>query len=309
MMKKVFGLLLPILLGFSAASAKDRAPREITLSGDYTVSGNVVQDEGQLFPMQLEVDGATPSRPVLNQDFAERADVEISPIRGVVLVGPVKLQANTKILKYRIAGSEKRRRALWADRIYAPDSDGGIGPLGLPQEIIHLQWREEKPGEQLCTMQLETKREAVAELRIDGKAINVTFTHKRGQTLSSAAAGAVIAEQYDGEFTGERTEVEIAFGIERPIRKIALRQPLSFCDVTLDSFYVRTSDFGDASDIVDGDLRRANADSSEIIVIGKQGTKDKNRYFLTVGQDDLQHCSSVTYDQRRKEIRLSCLAE
>ncbi|WOE74578.1 hypothetical protein [Alterisphingorhabdus coralli] len=305
-MKSFMGLLLPLLLSATMAEAGEGTASELVLRGDFAVSGVVLIDDDEEEPITLVVDGASPSRPILNPELVDRADIGKSMIGGGFLIGPIELDADTKVVKYRFGDLDWKSRSLWTDLSYAPNHDGGVGPLGLPHDVVRIQWRREQAGEKLCTFPLDNRGSAVTRIAMGEKIIDIGFTQKRGKSLSTAAAGAVIADFHDGEFVGESDSTEIAYGIERPIRKLALAEPLDLCGVSLDSFYVRKSDFGDSSGIIDGDLARANADSSEIVVMAANGKKDKNRYFLTIGQDDLQHCSSVTYDKVAKEIRLSC---
>ncbi|MEO1045591.1 MAG: hypothetical protein AAFX04_09150 [Pseudomonadota bacterium] len=304
-MNRFAGLCLAVLLGATMAEAKEEAASEIVLRGDRSVAAMVVRGDRE-YPVRLVVDGASPGRPILNPKLVQRAGIGKSLIGGGFLIGPVKLSADTRVVKYRFGDYVWKRRSLWTDRAYEPDHDGGVGPLGIPYDIVRIEWREPQPEERICSMKLHNNGHAVARIERGGKTIDISFTAKRGPSLSTAAAGAVIAESNGGKFSGELGRVPIAYGITRPIRRLALADPLTLCGVSLESFYVRTRDFGDSSGIADGDLERANSDSSEIVVVGKRGKKDRNSYFLAIGQDDLRHCSSITYDKPAGEIRLSC---
>lgn len=286
------------------AAAKDRQPTSIILSNDYVVSGMI----GEM-PVSLKVDAATPDRPLLNPKFVEKIGLGKSIIDVRFSIGPVKIRANTKVVKYKFDGMDWKRRSLWADRAYTGKYDGGVGPGGIPHDIITFELRTPQAGEQKFVLPLTQNGNSVTELEVGGKTIDITFTLKRDRTLATAATGAIIAENYDGAFTGESETTEIAFGIERPIRAITLSEPINIIGRTLDSFFVRTKDGGDSSGIMDGDLKDGAEDSSEIVVIGKKGKKDKNRYSISLGRNDLSHCSSITYDKLAKEIQLSCMPQ
>jgi hypothetical protein len=288
----------------SPVAAKDSKPTHIILSGDYVIEGLVGET-----PVSLKVDAGTPDRPILNPKFVEKIDLKKSLIPGGFNIGPVKVPANTKVVKFEFDGMDWKRRSLWADRAYTTEYDGGVGPAGIPHDIITFKLRTPQAGEQKFVLPLIQNGNSVTKLEVAGKSIDVTFTLKRDRALATAAAGAIIAENHGGAFAGEIETAKIALGVERPIRAITLSKPIDIIGLALDSFFVRTKDGGDSSGIADGDLGDDAKDLNEIVVIGKKGKKDKNRYAISLGRDDLSHCSSITYNKLVKEIQLFCKPE
>ena len=65
---------------------------------------------------------------------------------------------------------------------------------------------------------------------------------------------------------------------------------------------VRTADFGNASGI-----REEGGDPDEVVVTGDRG-RNRNRDRLSIGADLLSRCSSITFDKRAHEVRLTCAA-
>jgi hypothetical protein len=303
---KIFACLIfvPVVLATSPAAAKDKKPTSIELSGDFIVKATI--DE---IPVIFRVDAATPDRPVLNPEFVERAKLGGSVIGGRFKIGPINIAATTKVIKYDFDGIEWKRRSVWADRAYADQYDGAVGPGGIPYDIITFNLRPAGIAEQELIFPLVENGNTGVEMEVGDKIIDISFTQKRSRTLATAAAGAVIAEQHGGAFKGASEVTEIAFGVERPIRALVLSQPLNILGRPINSLFVRTKDHGDSSAIAEGDNPDDGVDSSEIVVTGKKGKSDKNRYSITLGRDDLSHCSSIIYDKPAKEVRLSCAVQ
>ena len=141
---------------------------------------------------------------------------------------------------------------------------------------------------------------------IGGKQVEIGFTLRRDHTLASAAAGSVLAEEFGGTFSPERFKQEIAFGVERPIQRLQLQESFFFAGRSLGQIYVRTRDWGDVSGIKKHE--KVEGDPSEIVVAAKAKKGGKARYSITIGRDDLAHCSTMTFDKKSEEIILYCSA-
>lgn len=287
-----------------SAIANAGPPTRIILDSDYTVEGTLRVGK-EITPIKLLVDAATPDRPILNPIFVEKTKLKKSMVGGGFGIGPIRISANTKVLDFNFGGMDWKRRSMWADRPITRAFDGSVGPGGIPYDIIAFNLRSVQSGEQLYVLNLVENGNSVAQLEIGGKTIDITFTLKRSKTLATAAAGAIIAESHGGAFHGATDMIEIGFGVERPIRNLGLSQSLVIIGRPLGSIFVRTRDNGDVSGIADVE-NAALGDANEIVVIAK---KDKNRYSLSIGRDDLSHCSSITYDKPAKKIRFSCLPQ
>lgn len=98
------------------------------------------------------------------------------------------------------------------------------------------------------------------------------------------------------------SRAEIAFGVERPVRMMALDRPLAIGALSLTRIGVRTGDWGNAAGIAEA----GSADPDEIVVTAKGRKRDPFRDRLAIGADVLARCSSVIFDKPARQIRLTC---
>jgi hypothetical protein len=81
-----------------------------------------------------------------------------------------------------------------------------------------------------------------------------------------------------------------------------LGTPLLVGPLAISELGVRTADFGNAAAI-----RVVGGDPDEVIVTGDR-RRNRHRDRLSIGADQLRNCSSITFDKRARQIRLSCAA-
>ncbi|WP_426266918.1 hypothetical protein [Sphingomonas sp. LHG3443-2] len=93
--------------------------------------------------------------------------------------------------------------------------------------------------------------------------------------------------------------LDIAFGVKRPVRLLQLERPMYVGTLSLGELRVRTHDFGSARSIPE-----AGADPDEIVVVAK-GKKPRTEQ-IKLGADVLDRCSSLVFDKKAREVRLSC---
>lgn len=310
-MRLWLGLVLTLILTGNAA-ARDRNPSEITLSGEHRFTAYIVNEEAEDVPVTLLVNATESGHIKLNYSFVQAAGIDPGYDAGYFTVGPIRFPSFYQKLRLRADTLNWKGKAYWSEGEYVDDEDGAIGPYGLPHDIVRFQWREEQPGEEICTMRLHRigwTRTAGTRIKVGKRTINVFFSSLNLESIATAAAGAALAEAFDGELVGKTESATYPGDIDRPIRKVVLSEPLRLCAITLNDFHVRLQDYGDSSGIVDGDLRRANKDSDELTIIGAIPNPGTVLYDLDIRQEDMQHCSSVTFDKRKKQIRLSCLPQ
>jgi hypothetical protein len=109
-----------------------------------------------------------------------------------------------------------------------------------------------------------------------------------------------LASAHDGRIGGDTQSLEIAFGIARPVRTLRLGRPLAIGPLALSTLGVRTADFGNAAAI-----REEGGDPDEIVVTGRR-RRDTGRDGIAIGADALARCSSIVFDKRARQIRLTC---
>jgi hypothetical protein len=120
------------------------------------------------------------------------------------------------------------------------------------------------------------------------------------RSLATAGAAVRIVNLHDGRVGGETAPAIIAFGIGRPVRNMRLGTPLRIGPLAISELGVSTADFGNASAILE-----EGGDPDEVIVTGDR-RRNRNRDRLSIGADQLGHCSSLVFDKRARKIRLSC---
>ena len=182
-----------------------------------------------------------------------------------------------------------------------------IGPGGVPEPVVRFMLRPSVPGERTVTFPLENEGGLLggwggsyALLDLEGQPLRIRFDPHAPRTLATAGAAVRIANAQDGIVSGDASPVHIAFGISRPVRTMRLGRPLAVGPLTLTELGVRTSDFGNTSTI-----REEGGDPDEVVVTGDR--RRSSRWDrLVLGADELRLCSSIVFDRRRREVRLTC---
>lgn len=289
-----------------AANSSKKVLSQIELDGDFTIPGTA---EG--FPVKLKVDPASPRSVVLNPEFALRASIKKSGMIGFrTTVGPIVVWGGSAVVNFTFDTMKLKQRTIIASKPYAASADGGAGPGTLPFDVIVFRLRPSSQSESLYSFPLvETPMymdaNSVTTMSIGGKDVIIAFSLGRSITLATAAAGNLLAEVYGGQFTDEIATQQISFGVERPVRGMHLSKPFVFLGKPISDLGVRVLDYGDATKI--GQTEQKRDDVNEIVVTAQKSGRDTNRYLLILGKDDLAHCSSITFDKLKKQIRISCI--
>ena len=292
-----FATLLALLLPAAARAA------DLTLdsSSGYTIP---VQINGHA--LRLRVDLSASGYVLLNPDAAARAGLGGSMVRSRTLVGPHVLRGSSNAVRLTIAGTELRERVAWFDRPAVEGADGVISPEVLPYDNIILQLAPEQPGQRDYEIALSFTKSAGLFLpySVQGHTTGVDFSLFRPRSIATAAAGAVIATENGGTWSGETSEEMISFGIARPVRPMHLERPLLLGGIALPDLVVRTADhrgnFALPSD--------QEADSGEVVVTGQTRSRQRASLSLTIGLDRLGSCTSATYRKAGRLLRLRCPA-
>ncbi len=300
-------IIITLTLGISLAAnctaqAKGRettGPLELT--GDFVIP---VTLNGKPYRWEVEPDGGAAR--VVNADVAKMLALKPSMIGGVHYIGAIRLTAASDDASIEYGSIKRNDRVFWFSRPASAIADGTVHPLMLPYSSIRFILGPKVLGEREATLPLE----GAGMWGIGGGhgkydygniELQVSFSLKRRETLMTAPVGVELAARQGGSFSDVQRQSMIRFGVERPVRTMALARPLMMFDRPILNGLVRVSDFGDASTIPEGPA----VDEDEIVVTGK--AKKKSRYSLTLGRDFLNGCSSLTYDLKAKVIRISCL--
>jgi hypothetical protein len=275
------------------------------VSGDGIVTVDLNGTAGR-----IRIDPAAPALPIFTTAFAaERARLRSGPFAFAYLVGPEQVRGLSAV--GRIAVGEgarpRKRRVGWAARDYVTGADGVIGPGGLPEDVVRFVLRPARPGERTVALPLEDEGGlfggwggSYALVDLGGEPIRVRFNPNEPRTLATAGAAVRIANAHEGRVSGETAPAHIAFGISRPVRNMRLGTPFMVGQLAISELGVRTADFGNASVI-----QEEGGDPDEVVVTGDR-RRNRGRDRLSIGADQLRHCSSITFDKRRREVRLTC---
>lgn len=249
---------------------------------------------------RFQMHGNGSSAPMLDAKSAAWLGLKAGFISIQVLIGSSALNGETAVISYAINGRKNKRRAVWFQANVAPGYAGVIGPGAVPFPIVRFDLHPAAANEREFTMPLSVNGRQGMATRLGD--VYIQFDPLLSMSYSSAGAGAVISALNNGHFEGAAAELEIRFGVRRPVRRVKLASPLKMGPVALSQFDVRTADYGSASSIPD-----QSNDPDEIVVIAKHGIKsDPSNNWLHIGRDAFGHCSSITFDTIRKLIRFSC---
>lgn len=307
-MRNIFGMATLALLAAAAPPAAPSLERVVT--GDAIVPVTI---DGA--PARLRIDPGAPGVPLISAALAQRAGLKGGGMMGFGLgygVGPISARHRTQVIRLDLGQGPFKRRIGWGTRDYATVADGTIGPGDLPDPVIRFQFRESKPGERTMTLPMVAGGGMFggffglyAEIVVGGEPLRVRFDPYHPRTLANAGAALRIAAAQDGRLTGDTVPLEIAFGIERPVRTMILARPLPLGPLPIATLGVRTADNGNATRIKD-DGAPEKVDPDEIIVVARGKKRDPNRDRLSLGADQLGGCSSLVFDKPAKQIRLTC---
>jgi len=278
-------------------AARNPAPK-YDVPPDRMVAATIDGQTARLLVMANGID-----YPVLNPATAAKLGLKGGFIVAHINVGPVMLKGDTVVVRLGVDGPPAKRRALWFDRPIAAAADGALGPGALPQPVISFQLRPAKAGEKNFVLPLIRRDDQMGTaLAVGGESLFVQFDLGRGQTLATAAAGQKLAQAYQGQLEGPASRIAIRFGVERPVRALALASPVAIGPITIRHVVVRIADSGSTAGIADADA----VDESEIVVTAKG--KGKPLFRMAIGTDALAGCSSISFDKPGKRIILSCVA-
>ncbi len=262
-------------------------------------------------PARLRVDPSAPGLPMVNPDLAARAGLKGGMFGVAYSVGPVRIVGSSAVTRLDLGDGPVKRRVSWSDRDFARRADVTVGPGGMPDPVIRFQLRAARPGERTTILPLAPGGGlfggyggSFALVDVAGVPTRVRFNLDNPRTLATAGAGLALAIAQGGRLEGEAGAALIAFGVERPVRRMRLARPLAIGSLVLDTLDVRVADFGNARGITDADAPPPDPD--EVVVTAK-GKRDRSRDSLTLGRDQLDRCSSIVFDKPAKQVRLTCL--
>lgn len=292
---RVLFLLLPQLLPVSAPRAA-----ELTLDA---ASTHIVAVEINGHPLNLRVDPGNAGYIILNPAAARKAGLNGSLIGSTVSVGPVRLAGKTNRVSFKVGVSETKQRVVWNYRDVIDHADGVISPAILPFDSVtlHLRKQTEKQSTLVLPVRYDHGRGLFFPLELAGKTIAVRLSTLQPLSMATASAGAILAGEHDGSWTGEPRTEHIRFGISRPVRPMTLQRPVNFDSLRIQDILVRTSD-NPGQQLPP----EPTSDPDEIVVRAKAQSKQPATLLITLGYDRLTSCSSISYRRASQAFMLQC---
>ena len=276
---------------------------------DGMVEGSLAAAPGlPAIPVRIHVGPGMPYRPFLTARAAAAARLVPVPVPHVIRVGPVRVEGSPGTALISLAGKHFLRGITWFEGAMAEGADVALGPQALPWHRVRFRLRPARPGERRIRLPIvsETLIATVVRFRIGRQEIRLGFTPERPTSVATAAAGALLAETQGGLLGEDRRHIRLATGVERPVRPMRLARPLSIDGLALTDLLVRTRDFGGATSLPEPGGEEAEASPDEVVVTAR-GAASPAVYYIMLGADALAPCSSITFDNERRRVELSCL--
>ena len=252
-------------------------------------------------PVRMMIAPDAVSAVTVNGDTAERLGLEPSMFRFVHSIGSTQLPFNTDTVRYHMQGGTFRRRTGYSEARVVEGADGLVGPGHFPQKRVILRLREDAEGDRPHVFPLAKMGRSLTGtvLEVGGVPIHLAFSFDRDETLVTATGGRIIADDRRGYFTGEAREIPVLYLVERPVRALALGEPLMLGELEIRNIAVRIADHGDA-----GGVGEEAPDPDEILVTAS--TEDIPPQRMYIGMDTIGHCASITYDFDLETVTLMC---
>ncbi|NUT01384.1 MAG: hypothetical protein HOP96_10440 [Sphingomonas sp.] len=282
-----------------------------TGSADETIfeppSRYFVQAEARGRALRLKVDPGAPFFVLLNDKVAK--DLRLVGTKAATLaVGPMRLKGTTRSEKLTISGVTASKPVMWVKGQAVSDADGVINPANLPSGRVTLRLRPPQPNEQAISlpMRFDRERGLYYEFNYGGQIILTRFTLNDKLTTTTGAAASVIAKRRQGIWDGGPFVHPVRFGISRPMRRMVLGETLSVSGFPLNEFAVRILD-DRGSYLLPEKETPSEVDEDGIIITGKnRRSYGAPHFWMMIGSDDLSRCSSISYDNRAKNLILNC---
>ncbi len=257
-------------------------------------------------PGTVVIDPGAPSIPMISKALAERAALKPGMFAIGWGIGPVTVRARTAVVRIDLGRGPVKKRIGWADRAYIDGADGAVGPGGLDDDVIRFVLRDAQAGERESVLPMIDGGGLFGgtvglfgSIMLDGEAVRVRFDLRHKANVTNAGTALTLARVNAGTLAADRRGIEIAFGVERPVRRMTLATPLKIGALSIATIEVRTSDYGNADGIA---AEGAPPSDPDEVVVTAKGKRDR----ITIGADALATCSSVVFDKKAKLIRLSC---
>jgi hypothetical protein len=262
-------------------------------------------------PVRLKVDPGAPWYVLLNGSAAKR--IGLVGTRGATFaVGPMRLKGKTRSEKFTFGTIIASRPVIWFKGESIRGADGIVNPANVPRDRVTMRLGMPSSGEKIIElpMRFDRERGLYHELSFGGQIILTRFTLQDDLTTATGAAASVIAKRRNGLWEGDVFTYPVRYGISRPVRKMVLGEPLSVNGLSLSKLTVRVSDDRGSYYLPEQQAavaRIEDEDEDDVVVTGERGRiYGAPHFWLMIARDNLNRCSSISYDNAAKRLRMSC---
>jgi hypothetical protein len=259
-------------------------------------------------PVRLKVDPGAPWYVLLNGSAAKRLGL-VGTRSATFAVGPTRVKGKTRSEKVTFGTVVATRPVIWFKGESVSGADGVVNPANVPHDRVTVRFGAPSSAEKIIELQMrfDKERGLYHELSFGGQIILTRFTLQDELTTATGAAASVIAKRRNGLWEGGNFSYPVRYGIVRPVRKMVLGEPLSVNGFPLSKLTVRVSDDRGRYYLPEKDAPDVEFDEDDVVVTGK---KQRNfgapHFWLMIGRDNLNRCSSVSYDNDAKRLLLRC---
>jgi hypothetical protein len=233
----------------------------------------------------------------LSSPFAERVPLTWGP-GGYEEVGRVRVRFRQATGAVTVQGVARSMPIRTQDAPCCAGQDGAIGATQLPWSVVRIGQGGQGP-ERRYTAEVDVQSGLSIPWKVRGTLIHVLLAPGQAETVATAAAAAVLAKAYGGQFVGQGRDAILAFGVTRKVRDMALSRPATLLGSPLDRIAVRLADFG-------GGARLPQEPAGEGIMVQRKVPAQRGWAAITVGRDRLGRCPSITVYRDDGAIGLVC---
>jgi hypothetical protein len=307
-------LFIAITMMSGVANAQSDPPLQrkdvLIIPPDRIIQGTI---NGQ--PVRYEFTGSLPSYFIIDPEVAMRLGLKAGflPALGRSYnTGKISFGKSAKV-DYTLGSKTGRRHVVWHKRPDAKNGDISLGLSSIQEPIVTFVLRPQRPSERLFILPLNILNEEAPGTAVkDGKnEIFITFDFRHEANVANASMAVNLVAENGGGFITEEGQILTTIRDERPARTLKLGRPLTVGPLQLSLIDVLTNARGNAKRIPNANAKVAPAKDDEILVVARKKVKRGNEdaQFLSIGTKALSACSSITFDRKIDEIRLSCVVE
>lgn len=267
-------------------------------------------------PVTLRVDpGADPYivlTPAAARRLALAADARPDgkpPSRGELQVQVGQTQIGVPYSQEAVgyAGFSVRLRVVTPGSGDFGGADGVVSPTLLPHSEVRLVRRPATAGDRTTVLKAETRGlffadTIQADWKVPAGKLELEFHPFRATTIASVAAASRLADSFGGQLQGAVHPVEIAYGVARPVRTMALARPAAIAGIMLSRFDVRLFDWSGSAELP------PDADPDAPLTVTASRGRQRGWPILKLGADVLADCAEITWRRTGSEMALTCPA-